>query len=89
MRYLALVMRLAMFVFGLYMVCMFPEMHKPPFISGLTFMLIALYLQFFVKNSHLDCNECKKKEKKHKKDKKEKKHKKDKKSKKDKYEGNY
>ncbi len=85
MKYLACVMRVAIFVFGLYMVCMFPDMMKPPFISGITFMLIALYLQLFVKSCTCSCAKCdKKKDKKPKKDKK-----KHKKHKKDKYEGNY
>lgn len=84
MKYLALVVRLAILVIGGYMMYNFPAMDKPPFVSGLALVLVALYLQLFTK-SCCGCTSCiEKKDKKHKKDKK-----KHKKHKKDKYEGNF
>lgn len=83
MKYLACAMKLAIALIGLYMMYSFPDMTKPPFVSGLALVLVGMYLELFGKACSCACDCSKKKPKK------DKKKKKDKKGKKDKYEGNY
>jgi len=65
MKYLAFVMRAVIALIGLYMMYSFPDIAKPPFVSGLAIFLIAVYLElhgyFGAKFSECLCKKPKKK----------------------------
>lgn len=44
MKYLAFAMKVFLILTGLFMMVTFPDMTKPPFMSGLAFLVIGSYL---------------------------------------------
>jgi len=44
MKYLAFAMKAVIMIIGLYMMYSFPDMSKPPFVSGLAIFLTGAYL---------------------------------------------